>query len=116
MTANAKVYSLCLTLFGSSSGVYGIDQKTGKLDTAPNGEIIKYNTKVITPFLVTMVTFKDKNANDINVLFPKIKLIHRTIDKLTKEIVKEIKKERKENEAKLKQEKKYEIDTASKDC
>ena len=105
MAAYAKVYSLCLTLFGSSSGVYSLDPKTGKLDTAPNGEITKYNTKVVTPFLVTIVRFQDKNANDINVMFPKIKLIHRTIDKLIKEIVKELKKQEKENKAKHTQKK-----------
>ena len=92
MTYYSQVYDVILELFGDYKKITGTNEDENAIKLNSFGLPINYDLRVVTPFVATRIEFKDKDGNNIYVIFPKIKAAHRAIDKLVKEIGKDINK------------------------
>lgn len=82
MKVYLKAYRAIYELLGQPENTCAFDPETGKIDVDDKGRPINYGLKVLTPFVNTRLEYRDKNNNPIYVIFPKMKSVKRSIEKL----------------------------------
>ncbi len=83
------IYRSIYEVFGSPLCTSSFDLETGKVDRDEFGDPIDYTLKMLSPLASSRVKFQDKNNNSIYVIFPKMKSVERSIEKITTEIDRE---------------------------
>lgn len=81
-----NVYRAMYETFGSPVYTTAFDFATGEEDRNDKGKVIDYTLRILSPYVTSKVKFLDKNNNAINIIFPKMKSVRRSVEKIEKEI------------------------------
>lgn len=81
--------------------IYNIDLKDGSIETDKNNRKISYSTDCIAPCTTTMLHYINHNSNNVFVIFPPIKSIQRSIEKILSERIRERQEKRDEELSKF---------------
>lgn len=86
---------------GFPEWIYNIDLKDGSIETDKNNRKISYSTDCIAPCTTTMLHYINHNSNNVFVIFPPIKSIKRSIEKILSERIRERQEKRDEEMGKF---------------
>lgn len=70
---------------GFPEHIYSINLKDGTIETDKNGRRINYTTEIMAPCTSSLLHYINHECNDLYVIFPPIKDIERTIEKIVDE-------------------------------
>ncbi|MBR2273232.1 MAG: hypothetical protein IJ864_00115 [Alphaproteobacteria bacterium] len=89
---------------GFPEHIYNIDLKDGSIETDKNGRRINYTTEILAPCTTSALHYINNDCNDMYIIFPPVKDIERTIEKLVEERQREHKELREKNLATFEEE------------
>ncbi len=70
---------------GFPEHIYSINLKDGTIETDKNGRRINYTTEILAPCASSVLHYINHECNDLYIVFPPIKDVERTIEKLIEE-------------------------------